>query len=268
MSDPAFRKRFGEAAKTKVQAIMMAWMYRDTERIGRAMKKKLLVLIPAYNEEESICRTVEGLRPYLQEGWDYIVVNDGSRDNTAKICREHGYHLLDLPVNLGLTGAFLTGMKYALQEGYDCVVQFDGDGQHRPEYLVPMMNQLEDEELDIVIGSRFVSEVKPQSLRMLGSNLIALAIRLSSGKRISDPTSGMRMFAHGMIEQFCNNYNYGPEPDTIAFLIRCGAKVGECQVHMNERSAGTSYLNLSRSIYYMINMMISILMVQFFRNRH
>lgn len=232
------------------------------------MNRRLLVLIPAYNEAESICGTVEGLRPYLQEGWDYIIVNDGSKDNTAQICRDHGYHLLDLPVNLGLTGAFLAGMKYALRKGYDCIVQFDGDGQHRPEYLEPMMNQLESEKLDIVIGSRFVSDVKPHNLRMLGSDLIAFAIRISSGKKLSDPTSGMRMFDKDMIQEFCKNLNYGPEPDTIAYLIRRGAQVGECQVHMNERTAGVSYLNLSRSIHYMLNMMISILMVQFFRNRH
>lgn len=228
----------------------------------------LLVLIPAYNEAESICRTVEGLRPYLQNGWDYIVINDGSHDETANICREHGYHLLDLPVNLGLTGAFLAGMKYALRKGYDCVVQFDGDGQHRPEYLSSMMNQLEREQLDVVIGSRFVTEPKPHSLRMFGNDLIALAIWLTSGKQLSDPTSGMRMFAHGMLEEFCNNLNYGPEPDTISYLIRRGAKVGECQVHMNKRRAGVSYLNLGSSVRYMVNMLISILMVQRFRYRH
>lgn len=228
---------------------------------------RLLVLIPAYNEAESICRTVEGLRPYLQDDWGYIVINDGSRDDTAEICRKHGYHLLDLPVNLGLTGAFLAGMKYALREGYDCVVQFDGDGQHRPEYLSAMLKKLESEQLDVVIGSRFVTEPKPHTLRMFGNNLIAFAIRLTAGQRLSDPTSGMRMFAHGMIEKFCKDLNYGPEPDTISYLIRCGAKVGECQVHMEERMAGVSYLNLGSSVRYMVNMLISILMVQFFRIR-
>lgn len=226
---------------------------------------RLLVLIPAYNEAENIYRTVEGLRPYLQDGWDYIVVNDGSRDDTAQICRERQYHLLDLPVNLGLSGAFLAGMKYALREGYDCVVQFDGDGQHKPEYLAKMLDQLERERLNIVIGSRFVKEGKPRKLRMFGSDLISFAIRLTSGKRLTDPTSGMRMFDRSMIERYCKNFNYGPEPDTIAYLMRCGARVGECQVDMNERVAGVSYLNLSRSVYYMINMLISILVVQFFR---
>ncbi len=229
---------------------------------------RLLVLIPAYNEAQSICRTVEGLLPYLRRDWDYIVVNDGSRDDTAKLCREQGYRLLDLPVNLGLSGAFLAGMKYALEEGYDCVVQFDGDGQHRPEYLGEMLDKLEREKLDIVIGSRFVSEAKPRKLRMLGSDMIALAIRVTSGRWLTDPTSGMRMFDRNMIEKFCRNLNYGPEPDTVAYLMRCGARVGECQVHMDERTAGVSYLNLSRSIYYMLNMMISILLVQFVRSTH
>lgn len=228
---------------------------------------KLLVLIPAYNEAESIRRTVEGLLPYLREDWDYVVVNDGSRDDTASICREEGFRLLDLPVNLGLSGAFLAGMKYALQEDYDCVVQFDGDGQHRPEYLAGMLDRLESENLDIVIGSRFVEEPKPRKLRMLGSDLIAMAIRITSGRKLTDPTSGMRMFDRGMIEKFCKNLNYGPEPDTVAYLIRCGARVGEYQVRMDERTAGTSYLNLGRSVYYMLNMLMSILLVQFFRDR-
>ena len=229
---------------------------------------RLLVLIPAYNEAGNISRTVESLRPYLQEGWEYIVVNDGSRDGTAQICQERHYNMLDLPVNLGLSGAFLAGMKYALREGYDYVVQFDGDGQHRPEYLAKMLDTLRREELNIVIGSRFVNEAKPRKLRMLGSSLISLTIRLTSGKRLSDPTSGMRMFDRSMIERYCTNFNYGPEPDTVAYLMRCGVRVGECQVYMNERTAGVSYLNLSSSVYYMINMLISILLVQFFRYKN
>lgn len=228
---------------------------------------KLLVLIPVYNEAESICRVVEGLLPYLQPNWDYIVVDDGSNDDTARICREHGLHLLELPVNLGLSGAFRAGMEYALRFGYDSVVQFDGDGQHRPEYLAQMLEKLEREEMDIVIGSRFVESAKPRSLRMLGSRMICAAIRLTTGKHLTDPTSGMRMFNRRMIEQFCKNREYSPEPDTLAYLMRCGARVSECQVRMDERTAGISYLSKSRAVFYMLNTLGSILMVNALRAR-
>ena len=105
---------------------------------------------------------------------------------------------------------------------------------------------------DLVIGSRFVTEKKPKTLRMLGSNLISLAIYLTTGRKISDPTSGMRLFNQEMIREFALNINYGPEPDTVSFLVKQGARVGEVQVHMEERMQGQSYLNWSRSIMYMV----------------
>lgn len=124
---------------------------------------------------------------------DYIVVNDGSTDNTVKICREKGYHLLNLPVNLGLAGCFQAGMKYAFEKGYSYAIQFDGDGQHRPEYIEKMREKM-DEGYDIVIGSRFVDKKKDFSMRMIGSRLIGAAICITTGARVADPTSGMRMF--------------------------------------------------------------------------
>ena len=132
---------------------------------------EVLVIIPAYNEEANIGRVAEGLvrdHPEL----DFVVVNDGSADRTAEICRENGYCLLDLPVNLGLAGAFQAGMKYADRKGYRFAVQFDGDGQHRAEFIAPMREKME-EGYNIVIASRFVTEKKPHSLRMLGSRIIA-----------------------------------------------------------------------------------------------
>lgn len=225
-----------------------------------------LVIIPAYNEEENIERVVENLRTnYMQ--YDYIVVNDGSCDRTAEICKENGYPLLNLPVNLGLSGAFQAGMRYAYHKGYDAAIQFDGDGQHDPRYIADLEASMEQNKCDIVIGSRFCAEKKPRTLRMLGSNLISFAIRLTTGARVKDPTSGMRLFNRSMLKEFGENINYGPEPDTISYLLRCGAHISEVQVTMHERVAGTSYLNFSRSIWYMLNMFISILFVQFFRPR-
>ena len=225
----------------------------------------LLIVIPAYNEEENIERVVDNLIRNYPE-FDYVVVNDGSKDRTAQICREKGYNLLDLPVNLGLAGGFQAGLKYAWRNGYDYAIQFDGDGQHRPEFIRSMKEKMA-EGYDIVIGSRFVSEKKPKTMRMLGSNLISGAIRLTTGVKVKDPTSGMRMFSRKMIEEFALSLNYGPEPDTVSYLLRQGARVAEVQVKMDERIAGVSYLNPVNAAKYMSKMLFSILIIQNFRKR-
>lgn len=224
---------------------------------------KVLLIIPAYNEEGSLARTIAELRE-CGAPVDFLVINDGSTDSTATICRENNYPFLDLPVNLGLAGAFQAGMKYAYKHDYDCAIQFDADGQHRPEYITKLAEATE--EYDIVIGSRFVNEKKPFTLRMLGSWLITKAIKLTTGTAIKDPTSGMRAFNSNMIKKFATGLNYSPEPDTISFLIKkYGATICEIPVQMQERIAGESYLNLSKSIAYMTKMAISILFIQFFR---
>lgn len=227
---------------------------------------KLLIIIPAYNEEENIKNVVDNLiNNYPQ--YDYVVVNDGSKDNTAKICKENNYNLLDLPINLGLAGGFQAGIKFAYEKGYDAALQFDGDGQHQPQYIAKMLEIMEKENVDIVIGSRFVEEEKPSSMRMFGSNIIQLAIKITTGNSIKDPTSGMRLLNRRVLKEFAYTMNYGPEPDTISYLIRCGAKVKEVQVEMLDRVAGESYLNLKRSIWYMIRMCASIMLIQRFRKR-
>lgn len=226
---------------------------------------RCLVIVPAYNEEANIVRVIENLKENYAS-YDYVVINDGSSDNTAGLCRKKGYELVDLPVNLGLAGAFQTGLKYAYRKGYDYAIQFDADGQHRPEYIASMLDKIQGG-YDIVIGSRFVTEKKPHSLRMLGSNLISLATRLTTGRKVKDPTSGMRMFNKKMIAEFALNLNYGPEPDTISYLLKQGATIAEVQVEMDERIAGESYLNLSRSVMYMMRMLLSILFIQNFRKR-
>ncbi len=226
---------------------------------------KVLVIIPAYNEEKSIERVVDNLVVNYPE-YDYVVINDGSRDNTAAICRRRGYRFINLPVNLGLAGAFQTGMKYAYEHDYDYAIQFDADGQHRPEFIRPIVDKME-EGYDIVIGSRFVEEKKPCSLRMLGSFMISLAIRLTTGVKLKDPTSGMRMFNRSLMKEFALNINYGPEPDTVSYLVKNGARVTEVQAHMDERLEGQSYLTLTKSAIYMIRMITSILLIQNFRKR-
>lgn len=224
---------------------------------------KTIVIVPAYNEEESLLNTISRLCEVVAE-CDFVIVNDGSRDSTADICRKNAYPFIDLPVNLGLSGAFQAGMKYALKHDYDCAVQFDADGQHRAEYIPELEKYAE--EYDIVIGSRFINQKKPNSLRMAGSNLIQFIIKLTTGKRITDPTSGMRAYNRRMIKELATNMNYGPEPDTVSCLIKSTkAKVFEIPVEMDERVAGKSYLTLRHSIEYMLRMTISILFIQLFR---
>lgn len=226
---------------------------------------KTILIIPAYNEEESLKSTIDSIKS-LNSNIDFLVVNDGSKDATVKVCRENEYPFLDLPTNLGLAGALQAGMKYAYRHGYDCVIQFDADGQHLPEYIKPLEEAIET--CDIAIGSRFINKKKPVSMRMLGSNLISLAIKLTTGVALKDPTSGMRAFNKRMIKQFALGLNFGPEPDTVSYLIkRANAKVIEVPVEMAERTAGESYLNLWTSITYMLRMTISILFIQLIRKR-
>lgn len=227
---------------------------------------KLLIIIPAYNEALNIADTVSGLLSKIPDA-EFVVINDGSSDNTAEICKANGYPLISLPVNLGLAGAFQTGIRYAFGKGYDAAIQFDADGQHDASYIKALVNRMQETSSDIIIGSRFVTEKKPSSLRMLGSKLITWAINLTTGVHVNDPTSGMRLYGRSVLKQFSDNINYGPEPDTLAYLIRSGVKVSEVQVVMHERTAGKSYLTFGRSVKYMTNMIISILLVQFFRKK-
>lgn len=228
-------------------------------------KSEVLVIIPAYNEEASIVDVVENLIHHYPQ-FDYVVINDGSKDKTSEICHQHSYNIVDLPVNLGLAGAFQTGLRYAHENNYEKAVQFDADGQHLPEYIQVLSDKI-DEGYELVIGSRFVDKARHKSLRMLGNTLISGTIKLTTGKRINDPTSGMRMFNRELIKEFATNVNYGPEPDTVSYLIRHGVKVAEVQVSMRDRQAGESYLTLSRSIHYMLHMVVSIMIIQNFRKR-
>ena len=225
----------------------------------------ILVVIPAYNEDQNILRVVTELKNKYQQ-CDYLVVNDGSQDNTRKVCIQNKINMLDLPVNLGLSGAMRAGMRYADSYGYDYVVQLDGDGQHCPEYIDDMFQCMQDKKADIVIGSRFKTELKPFSARMLGSRIISAAIWMTTGgKHIADATSGMRLYNKKMIKLFGYKINYCPEPDTLAYLLNHGAHIEEIQVQMRERIAGTSYLNFKNSLFYMIHILFNVLFFQWVR---
>lgn len=227
---------------------------------------KTLLIIPAYNEEESLKSTIDSLQEKAP-GVDFLIVNDGSTDGTERVCRENHYPFLGLATNLGLAGAFQAGLKYASRHDYDCAIQFDADGQHLPEYIQSLVDATKT--YDIAIGSRFIgNSKKPHSMRMFGSDLIQGAIKITTGKTITDPTSGMRAFNRRMIVIMANGLNFGPEPDTVSYLIkRANAKVVEVPVEMQDRQAGESYLNPWRSAIYMFRMAVSILFMQFFRKK-
>ncbi len=224
---------------------------------------KILIIIPAYNEGENIERVVNMIKENCPQ-YDYLIINDGSRDNTESICIEKGYHYVSHPVNLGLAAVVQTGMLFAYNNDYDAAIQFDGDGQHDTGYIEKMVGEIQ-KGYNIVIGSRFVEEKKPKSLRMFGNNLIEAAIKMTTGKILKDPTSGMRMFDKKMIKKLAFGADLGPEPDTVALLVRKGATFNEVQVEMHERIAGESYLDFANSVNYMFRMFISILVLQWFR---
>lgn len=221
---------------------------------------KVLIIVPAYNEALNIEKTIKDLTE--KTNYDYIVINDCSKDNTKEVCEKNNFHMLSLPINYGLTSGIQVGMKYAYQNGYDIAIQFDGDGQHQAKYLKDLVKKIEKKECNIAIGSRFVTEKKPISMRMLGSNLISIAIKLTTGKTIKDPTSGMRAFDKQAIEQFYKNASLTPEPDTLVYMLKKKLKIKEVQVQMSDREFGESYLKPLKSIQYMVNMFFSILFIR------
>lgn len=230
----------------------------------KAKPFKTLIIIPAYNEEGSIESTVNSLSKSTRT-IDYLVVNDGSKDSTLSILISHQLNYLNLPANIGLQAAVQAGLLYAKAHDYDCAIQFDGDGQHRAEFLPRIIEAIEKDECDVAIGSRFITRKKHLSFRMLGSSLISLAIYLLTRHKISDPTSGMRAYSKNIIALMTQNSNLGPEPDTIAYLIKLNKRVKEYQVDMDDRVTGVSYLNVFASIKYMLRMMVSIIFINPFR---
>ena len=230
-------------------------------------KNDIVLIIPAYNEAGNIERVVDELiagYPML----DYVVVTDGPTDGTDAICRERGYNTVFLPQNMGLAKCFQNGMKYALSKGYEYAVQFDGDGQHRPQYIGAMREKALCG-YDLVLGSRFIpsqgeneadkKEYKMSGLRSLGSFLIRLSLKLKTGKKVTDPTCGLRLYSRKLIKEFAENDGYAPEPDTLAKLLKEGISFAEVGVRVSEREEGESYLNPKSAVKYMWRMLSSII---------
>lgn len=231
--------------------------------------EKILVIIPAYNEEECILDTYNKIIDYNNKygtNYDVIVINDCSTDNTLKICNENSIPVISLIHNLGIGGAVQTGYKFAYEKGYDIALQYDGDGQHDINYVKNICDPIIKGEADFVIGSRFVekdaSEFQSSSARRLGIKIISSTIKLVTGKRIYDVTSGFRAAGRKAIADFAKSYPVDyPEPITNTELLKKNYRVKEIPVSMNERVGGISSINSWKSVYYMVNVVLSVLVV-------
>ena len=233
------------------------------------IKKKILLIIPAFNEEKNILNVVNKINNYNNDNntnYDIIVINDGSKDNTENILCENNIKHIKLVSNLGIGGAVQTGYKYALDNKYDIAIQFDGDGQHDVNYIKDIIKPIIDDNINMVIGSRFIdktsSKFKSSKARRVGINLISFFIKLVTKKKIYDTTSGFRAVDKNLIELFANNYPVEyPEPVSTTEVLKMGYDVKEVAVSMNERENGVSSIKAWKNVYYMINVILYILVI-------
>lgn len=227
---------------------------------------RVLIIIPAYNEETNILKTVNSVIEYRKNcdfQLDYIVINDGSTDNTYQICKDNNIKCINLIQNLGIGGAVQTGYIYANIKDYDIAVQFDGDGQHDISSLGGLIKPIADNESDFVVGSRFLSKAsgfKSTFMRRVGIKWLSFLIKILTGKRIFDVTSGFRAAGKKAIRLLSREYPIDyPEPESIVFLLNNSITVSEVQVNMFEREGGTSSIHSWKTVYYMIKVSLSIL---------
>jgi len=232
---------------------------------------KILIIIPAYNEEDSILSTVRELEAVCP-AYDYLVVNDGSTDSTEEILRKEKLQFISLPCNLGIGGAMQAGYLYAYRNDYEIAVQLDGDGQHDPNYLEALIQPLKDGIADMVIGSRFVSRqgFQTTALRRFGNRFIGHIIRLCCGTDVTDSTSGFRAVNREVIRLFAGDYAHDyPEPESIVNASLHDFRVYDIPVAMRARSGGVSSINPIRSVYYMIKVSLSLIIcrIRLWRNK-
>lgn len=220
---------------------------------------KVLIIVPAYNEEKNIPMLVKKLESF---SYDYLIINDCSKDNTGKLLDEMRLNHIDLSNNMGLAGVTQVGFKYANDYAYQAAIVIDGDGQHNPDYIGSLLAKIE-EGYDYVVGSRFVEKKQPLTMRMLGSRLLKLCIRIKTGAKVTDPTSGMRAVGNKLIAEFAHSMNFVAEPDALAYVLHSKFKVCEVQVEMNDREEGASFFQSPlNTLKFMINVCMSIIFIQ------
>lgn len=227
--------------------------------MNERLSDKVLVIIPAYNEAESILKTVKAVTSF---GYDYVVVNDGSTDSTLDICLSNKLNVLNLSQNLGIGGAVQAGHRYAKLHGYSVDVQVDGDGQHDPAYIASLLKEIKAG-ADLAIGSRFLDGndgFKSTFFRRIGITWLSSLIGLVTHSKITDPTSGFRACGPKAIDLFCKKYPIDyPEPDSIVSALSRGLLVTEVPVVMRERQGGESSISGLSGAYYMIKVTLAIL---------
>lgn len=222
---------------------------------------KILILVPAYNEEENIFNTIQDII-FKAPDVGYIVINDCSKDGTKAVLKENNIPYLDLPINLGIGGGVQAGYLYAMEHDYDIAIQFDGDGQHDASYIKDLIAPIESGHADVVIGSRFIEKKGFQSsaMRRMGINFLSGMIKLLCGVKVKDVTSGMRAVNKKMICEFARNYAQDyPEPEAILSAGLMGARIVEVPVCMHERQNGVSSINTIKSVYYMIKVSLALI---------
>jgi glycosyltransferase involved in cell wall biosynthesis len=221
---------------------------------------KILIIIPAYNEEESLPGVMQDLLNHAPDA-DILVVDDGSRDRTAAVARQTGVKVASLPYNLGIGGAMQTGFQYARNNGYDIVIQFDGDGQHMASEIGELLDLLRRGRADIVLGSRFLNrgEYHPPIFRKIGIWIFSKVLSAIIGMPVTDTTSGFRAANRRVIEFFARSYpeDY-PEVESLVLLHRAGMAIGEIPVQMRDRTGGRSSITPIRSAYYMIKVLLAV----------
>lgn len=223
----------------------------------------ILVIIPAYNEEENILKVIQELKqdvPYA----DILVINDCSKDNTLRILQDNNVNHLTTPFNLGYAGVVQTGFKYAVVHNYEYVAQFDGDGQHIAKELDRLIRYIQSKEVDIVIGSRFKEKTnyKHSFFRKMGTNIFKKIIQFICKQEITDPTSGLQVLNKQVYTQYArmNGYPDYPDANLIIEMLFQGYKIEEVSVEMRERTAGVSmHAGIWHPCKYMIKMFYSIL---------
>ncbi len=224
---------------------------------------KILLIIPAYNEEANILRVCKTIEEYSNE-IDYVVVNDGSKDSTGKLLDKNNTNHIDLVHNLGIGGAVQTGYKYAFNNNYDIAIQFDGDGQHDINFVQNICEPIVNGEADLVIGTRYLdktsSKFQSTFMRRLGGRIISFFIKVCTHKKITDPTSGFRAANKKIIEEFAKEYpKEYPEPESTVSLLIKGYRVKEVPVNMKERLGGKSSIKFWKSADYMIKVVLAII---------
>ncbi len=227
---------------------------------------RTLIIIPALNEAANIARVVAQLQAHVPQS-DILVINDGSRDDTARIARGCGAFVLDMPYNVGIGAAVQTGFKFAAQQGYTVVLRSDGDGQHDPQDMQRLLAALLEDQADMVVGSRFLDAgdsqaggYRPTAARRAGIVILARLISLINHQRITDPTSGFAAFNARAVRLFAAVYPHDyPEPEALVVAHRAGLRVREVAVTMHARGGGKSSITTVRSVYYMLKVILAIL---------